>query len=168
MYYVLCMYTYSVCQFGSMGLGSKFACLYSNTHLLSAAFKHEVTHAILVTRKHSLRTESCISRVHTKRTICHTPDDATVCCSQTVYSKCAAAMVYTICDRNLKPPILTNILHVMHPWDMQCGISNSSAIECGVVLDTISHCSHNWVRTGYNTWRGCSCMDKGKVTCSKS
>jgi len=106
--------------------------------------------------------ESCISRVHTERMICHTPDDATVCCSQSIYSKSAAATVYIICGPNLKPPILTNILHAMNPWDTQCGRPNSSAIECSVVLDTISHCSHNWLWSGYNTWLR-ACMDKGKV-----
>ena len=35
--------------------------------------------------------ESCVSRNVTKTIICHTLDDATVCSSQTIYSKCAAA-----------------------------------------------------------------------------
>ena len=102
--------------------------------------------------------ESCVSRVHTKRIICHTLDGATVCCSQTIYSECAAHTVSTIfCDHNLKSPILTNVLHVMHPGDMWCGSSKSSAIECSV-LDTISRCTHNRLWRDYNTWR--ACMEK--------
>ena len=105
--------------------------------------------------------ESCVSRVHTKRIVCHTPDDATVCCTQSIYGKCAVRMVSIIfCDHNLKPPILTNILHVMYPWDTLCGRSKRSAIECSVVLETISHCSHNWLWRGYYTWWFKGCMDK--------
>ena len=103
--------------------------------------------------------ESCVGRNISKMIICHTLNDATVCCGQMVNSKYAAGTVSSIfCDHNLKSPIFANILHVMYPWEMRCGASKSSAIECGGVLDTISHCSHNWLWRGYNTWR--ACMDK--------
>ena len=59
--------------------------------------------------------ESCVVRNISKMIICHTLNDATVCCGQIVCSKYAAGAVSSIfCDHNLKPPILTNILHASY------------------------------------------------------
>ena len=97
----------------------KFAHLYSNTHLLAAVLVAQTSSYSCNPCYEKALTEnreSCVSRVHTKRIICHTSDGATVCCSQTIYGKCAADMVSSIFrDHNLKSPILTNTLHAMHP-----------------------------------------------------